>query len=274
LLTVTVDAEEGFGPAEVFQDTVTIQIAPSDLGYPYYPIAEVRGINVIGGLDSLLVPCELRGVVHGCNTYPSGLQFTIIDPTSGIQVYSAVENFDYLVAEGDSVRIRGSIAQFMGTAQILVDTLILSTEGEALTEPEFVNTLDEFSECRLVRLKCAELVDASEWTNAAPLFDVSVTNGVDTFLMVIDADTDLFGTPAPDGVFGITGIGGQRDDEMPWIEDYTILPRSIGDLSTPVFAEFTTTTPWDSTLGPLEFINTSGGAASSYWVFGDGFSST
>lgn len=274
LLTVTVDAEEGFGPAEVFQDTVTIQIAPSDLGYPYYPIAEVRGINVIGGLDSLLVPCELRGVVHGFNTYPSGLQFTIIDPTAGIQVYSAVENFDYLVAEGDSVRIRGSIAQFMGTAQILVDTLILSTEGEALTEPEFVNTLDEYSESRLVRLKCAELIDASEWTNAPPLFDVSVTTGIDTFLMVIDADTDLFGTPAPEGVFGITGIGGQRDDEMPWIEDYTILPRSISDLSAPVFAEFTTTTPWDSTLGPLEFINTSGGAASSYWLFGDGLSST
>ena len=88
-------------------------------------------------------------MVHGFNTYPSGLQFTIIDPTAGIQVFSAVDNFDYLVAEGDSVRIRGSLAQFMGTAQILVDTLILSTEGEDLYDPELVNTLDEYSESEM-----------------------------------------------------------------------------------------------------------------------------
>jgi hypothetical protein len=270
LLTVVLDAEAGFGPAEVFQDSVTIQIAPSDLGYPHYPIADVRGINVIGGLDSLLVPCELRGVIHGFNTYPSGLQFTMIDPTAGIQVFSAVDNFDYLVAEGDSVRIRGSISQFMGRAQILVDTLILSTEGEGLTVPELVNTLDEYSESRLVRLKCAELVDVAEWTNTPPLFDVRVTTGIDTFLMVIDADTDIFGTPAPVGVFGITGIGGQRDNTMPWLDDYTILPRSTADLSTPVLADFSTTTPWDSTLGPLAFTNLSEGFSGLYWSFGDG----
>ena len=107
LLTVVESPAQGFGPAVVWLDTVTIQIAPSDLGYPHYPIADVRGVNILGGLDSLLVPCELRGVIHGFNTYPSGLQFTIIDPTAGIQVFSAVDNFNYLVAEGDSIRIRG-----------------------------------------------------------------------------------------------------------------------------------------------------------------------
>ncbi|MDG2426394.1 MAG: lamin tail domain-containing protein [Flavobacteriales bacterium] len=273
LLTVVESPAQGFGPAVVWLDTVTIQIAPSDLGYPHYPIADVRGVNILGGLDSLLVPCELRGVIHGFNTYPSGLQFTIIDPTAGIQVFSAVDNFNYLVAEGDSIRIRGSIAQFMGTAQILVDTLILSTEGEALYDPELVNTLDEYSESRLVRLKCAELVDASQWTNATPLFDVQITTGIDTFLMVIDADTDLFGSPAPYGVFGVTGIGGQRDEQTPWIEDYTILPRSLEDLSTPVDADFDVTTPWDSVIGPLEFTNTSAGAGGYYWVLGDGTTS-
>jgi hypothetical protein len=129
------------GEAELAQENLTVTIAPNDLGFPHYPIADVRGIDGNGVLDSLLVPCELRGVVHGFNTYPSGLRFTIIDPTAGIEVYSPVDNFNYLVEEGDSVRIRGSVQQFQGLAQILVDTLILATQGEPLQEPELVNAL-------------------------------------------------------------------------------------------------------------------------------------
>ena len=182
-------------------------------------------------LDSLLIPCELRGVVHGFNTYPSGLRFTIIDPTSGIEVWSPVENFNYLVQEGDSVRIRGSIQQFLGRAQIVVDTLILSAQEQPLQAPQLVNVLDESTESDLIRLKCVELVNPNDWTNALPQFEVYVSTGADLYKMVIDGDTDLFGTEAPEGVFGVTGIGGQRDDDAPFLDGYTILPR--GHLTCP-----------------------------------------
>ena len=127
---------------------LTVSFAPSDLGFPHYPIADVRGIDGNGVLDSLLIPCELRGVVHGFNTYPSGLRFTIIDPTSGIEVWSPVENFNYLVQEGDSVRVRGSIQQFMGRAQI-VGHADPRCAGPPLNEPQLVNALDESTESDL-----------------------------------------------------------------------------------------------------------------------------
>ena len=258
------------GEAELTQENLTVTIAPNDLGFPHYPIADVRGIDGNGVLDSLLVPCELRGVVHGFNTYPSGLRFTIIDPTAGIEVYSPVDNFNYLVQEGDSVRIRGSVQQFQGLAQILVDTLILATQGEPLQEPELVNALTEETESDLVRLKCVELVDPAAWTNQAPQFEVYVSTGAALYLMVVDADTDLFGTDAPEGVFGVTGIGGQRDLEAPFLNGYTILPRSADDLSEPVQADFFVEDTWYTEDGPVPFENLSSGAGGYFWSFGDG----
>jgi hypothetical protein len=258
------------GEAEVLIDSVTVTIAPNDLGFPHYPIAGVRGIDGNGVLDSLLVPCELRGVVHGFNTYPSGLRFTIIDPTAGIEVFSPVDNFNYLVQEGDSVRIRGSIQQFQGLAQILVDTLILATQGEPLNEPELVNALSEDTESALVRLKCVELVNPDAWTNQAPQFEVYVSTGAALYLMVVDADTDLFGTEPPIGIFGVTGIGGQRDLEAPFVDGYTILPRGAADISEPVQADFFVEDPWYTEDGPVPFENLSSGAGSYFWTFGDG----
>jgi len=258
------------GQAEVAIGSVTVQIAPSDLGFPHYPISDVRGIDANGVLDSLLIPCELRGVVHGFNTYPSGLRFTIIDPTSGIEVYSPVDNFNYLVTEGDSVRIRGSIQQYQGRAQILADTLILSAQDQPLQEPQLVNELDEDTESDLIRLKCVELVNPNEWTNLPPQFEVYVSTGAALYKMVIDADTDLFGAEAPYGIFGVTGIGGQRDDQSPFLDGYTILPRGTFDLSEPVSAAFTAPTPWEAEDGPVPFLNLSEGAGAYFWSFGDG----
>ena len=50
--------------------------------------------------------------------------------------------------------------------------------------------------------------------------------------MRVDADTDVFGTDAPEGEFTLTGIGGQFDNSSPYDEGYQILPRYIADLVT------------------------------------------
>ena len=58
---------------------------------------------------------ELRGIVHGWNDYSSGLQFTLIDETNGINAFSPVSDFGYDVEEGDSVRVRGVIDQYLSS---------------------------------------------------------------------------------------------------------------------------------------------------------------
>ena len=260
------------GDVVLLIDTVTIHIQPSDLTYPVYDIATVRSVDFVSGVtDSLGVSCELRGIAHGWNDYPSGLQFTLIDSTHGINVFSPLSDFGYEeVVPGDSLRIRGTIAQFAGLTQIIADTVIYEGSGFLTEQPELVQELNEDTESHVIRLKCVELVDPAQWTNSAPSFEVDITTGGDIYTMRIDANTDLFLTDPPIGVFGVTGIGDQRDFDAPHFEGYRISPRYQSDLTEPVDASFTVTSPWNLLDGDLEIDNLSTGASSYYWTFGDG----
>jgi PKD repeat protein len=71
-------------------------------------------------------------------------------------------------------------------------------------------------------------------------------------------------------VFGLSGIVDQRDFEAPYFDSYRISPRYGSDISEPVNAEFTVTSPWNLLDGPIELENTSTGAAGHYWTFGNG----
>ena len=260
---------------EVLIGQLTIHILPSDLTYPPYDIVQVRPIDANGVADSIGTACELRGIVHGWNDYPSAFQFTLIDATGGINVFSPVSNFGYdEVVPGDSVRIRGHIDQFAGLTQIIADTLIYEGSGFTTEAPYLTNELDEDTESEIVRLKCVELVNPAQWTNTVPSFEVDITTGANVYTMRVDANTDLFGQPAPVGTFGVTGIADQRDFEAPFNSGYRISPRNQFDLSEPVVAEFSVTSPWSLADGPLELENTSTGGGGYYWTFGNGDNST
>lgn len=253
------------------QDLV-IHILPSDLQYPVYTIADVHTESPISGIaDSVGVSCELHGIVHGWNDYPSGLQFTLIDGTGGINVFSPISDFGYeQVVAGDSVRIRGVINQFAGLTQIIADTLLYEGTGFATEPAALVTVLNESTESRIVTLKCVELVDPAQWTNNTPFFEVDITTGTGSVRMRIDANTDLFGTEPPVGVFGVTGIADQRDFEEPFTSGYRITPRNQDDITTPVNAYFTLPSPWNPNDGPLGIQNLSEGAGAYYWTFGNG----
>ena len=62
----------------------------------------------------------------------------------------------------------------------------------------------------------------------------------------------------------------QRDFEEPYFDDYRISPRYLSDISEPVNAEFTVTSPWNLLDGPIELMNISTGAGGYYWTFGNG----
>lgn len=265
-LTMTVMS----GEAVLGIETTVVHILPSDLTYPVYDIIQVRGTNNQGVLDSIDTACELRGIVHGWNDYPQGLRFTLIDPTHGINVFSAINNFGYEVQEGDSVRVRGVVGQFAGLATLYADTLIYEGSGFATQEPIQVQEMDEETESRVIKLKCVSLINPAEWTNQWPYFDVMVDYGVGDVQIRIDGNTDIWGTEAPLGTFGVTGIGGQSDGSLPLLDGYTLLPRSLQDLTEPVLSSFEV--PEVIVLGgdPVVAANQSENADYYQWSFGNG----
>ena len=265
-LTMTITS----GDAVLGIETVVIHILPSDLTYPVYEIDQVRGVTNQGVLDSIDVACELRGIVHGWNDYPQGLRFTLIDPTNGINVFSPISNFDYEVTEGDSVRVRGVVGQFNGLATLYADTLIFEGSGFATQEPILVNEMGEETESQIVKLKCVKLLDPSQWTNNFPFFDVMVSYGLGEVQIRIDGNTNIWGTDAPLGTFGVTGIGGQYDGQLPLLDSYTLMPRSLDDLTDPVYAAFTVPDVIQIGGTPVYAENNSEGAASYQWSFGNG----
>jgi hypothetical protein len=208
-------------------------------------------------------------VVHGWNDYPQGLRFTLIDPTSGINVFSAINNFGYEVVEGDSVRVRGVVGQFNGLATLYADTLIYEGSGFDTQEPVLVQEMGEETESQVVRLKCVKLLDPAQWTNDFPFFDVMVDYGAGQVQIRIDANTNLFGTEPPLGTFGVSGLGGQYDTGTPLLDGYTLMPRSLDDLTASVFASFSVPSDLESGV-PVTLENLSQGAGSFQWSFGNG----
>lgn len=265
-ITVNGDAVSPIG-------TQTISIEPSDRSYPLYPIEVLATEDLNGMPDSLGVFCEIRGIVHGINFNPAGTHFTLIDGPGGIKIFSPITNLNYAVAEGDSVVVQGEVANFLGMTEFYPDSIGFLNSGHPLDNPLLISSLEESTESHLVRIECVELINPTQWTNAQNGFDVDVTDGVNNFRMRIDLDTDIYGQPAPEGHFSAIGIGAQLDiDGIPYDSGYTFWPRYLDDIYDQVTAgyeEFTVLQYGDEGAN-VSFVNTSVGAISYAWNFGDG----
>lgn len=207
----------------------TITVEPAG-GLPMYDIATVTTVDAQGVLDSLDVECQLQGIVHGVDlrTGP-GVQFTMIDATGGIGVFSGGLD-TYTVQEGDEIIVEGTMNQFNGLAQITPTSITLVSAGNPTENPTVVTTLSEATESELIRLNGLTLVDPLEWLGNGNSYNVNVTDGSNTFVMRLDNEVDLAAMPAPIGSFDLIGIGGQFDQDAPFDDGYQILPRYADDL--------------------------------------------
>ena len=206
--------------------------------YPYSDIATVTTSDMNGVADSLNQKFELRGVV----TSPdydgnNGYSFYMADATGGINVFSFSDVSNYTVMQGDSIRVKGTIAQFNGLTEIVPDSIFLESQNNALPAPMVVTALGEMTEGELIRINGVTLADATQWNTSGSSFNVDITNGTDTLTMRIDSDINIIGTPAPMGSFDVIGLGGQFDGSNPYTEGYQFYPRDTNDImpSAPVF---------------------------------------
>jgi len=252
-----------------------ISIVPNDPVYEVYDIAEITTENLTGVMDSLDVFCELRGIVHGINFNASGVHFHLIDETDGIKVFSSLDNFGYVVNQGDSIHVRGLITQFMGQAEMRPDAIDLIDSGHPLFPPEIVASLNESHESHPVTVECVMIAEPLEWTNQGNGFFVRMSSADGVFVVRVDGDSQLFDEVAPLGHFTLTGLVEQADPEEAYDSGYTIWPSFISDISNPLVASFASFA--DLQFGDLgasvDFVNTSIGASSSEWDFGDGSTS-
>ncbi len=218
-------------------DTMRIMILDNDL--PQYAIGKInKQTKADGTMDSSGVACRIAGVVYGVNTRSTGLGFTMRDQTGGINVYSPVKNFGYVVSEGDSILVQGKVSQFQGTGQMdFIDTIIWYSSGNKIKTPTIVSDISEKTEADLVQMRRVILVDPLEWPSSAlnangfAYVRISTTDGhIDT--LNIDAETNIDGTPAPSGYFNVTGLGVQFDNKAPYSEKHYLAPRSLNDFST------------------------------------------
>ncbi|MFZ6050686.1 PKD domain-containing protein [Halocola ammonii] len=251
----------------------TITIEASDVPIDVYTIGEARANDEDGVPELIDTQMELRGIVHGSNLNPGGLQFSLIDETGAITVYSN-EALGYTVTEGDSIHVVGTLDQFNGLAQIAATEVELISSDNELVEPDLVTDLNEVTESDLIRINCVQLVDPLEWTTGDGNggFTVEISDGDNTYLLRIDSAVDLYNEPAPTGTFSIIGTGGQYDTSSPYDEGYQILPRYSADIFNEISASIDAPATIEIPEGgsaDADFMST-GSGASYEWDFGDG----
>lgn len=134
---------------------------------------------------------------------------------------------------GDSIWVYGTLGAFNGLTQFVSADSINLVDSNLMVEAMEVSDLNEMTESYLVMFKNVELVDASQWATSGS-FNADFTNGVDTFTLRVDSDTDIPGMDAPKFKFDLVGIGGQYDSSEPRDEGYQIFPRSMMDIDAKV----------------------------------------
>ena len=218
----------------------TVVLMGEVLNYTPYTIAEVTTNDANLVPDSIGVYVELNGIVH-CIDYDGneGYNFVIIDSNNdGISVFNFADVNGYVVAEGDSITVRGQIDQFNGLTQVFAEEITLVSSGNVTQIPNVVTMLDETTESQLVTLENLTLVngDANWPTNG----NVDVTDGTTVFSFRVENESPLSGAPTPNVPFNATGLGRQFDNSgVPYDAGYQLFPCSIDPICN---VDITTTT--------------------------------
>ncbi len=215
------------------QSIVTI----TDNDYPIYPIGMINTEDAMGTADSVGVTCIITGVVHCIDLRGgSGYDFHMVDANGdGIAVFSFNDVDAYTVTPGDEITMAGTIGQFRGLTQIQPLAITVNSSGNALTTPMVLTAaLGEAEESLPVSVPAVQLVDAAQWTTSMGGFGfyVDVTDGTNTWQVLIDSDVMLYDMPAPMGWFSISGIARQRSSSTsaPMLDNYFITPCSPSEI--------------------------------------------
>ncbi len=211
------------------------------LGVPaVYSIGQINKTNMTSGNpDSINVRATLRGVVHGFNMRAApAIQFLLRDNTGGIYILQTNKAFGYIVTEGDSVEVQGTISTNRGLTIISgLDTILFLGNRKTIQTPISVNTLSESLEANMVvvnNLRFAITPTDSMWRAANYTCIRKGSN--DTVMVRILSTSGLVNRLLPStATFNLTGMVAQQSSSFfaPFaFNGYYLVPRSENDVTT------------------------------------------
>lgn len=195
-------------------------------------IKEAKAVNNQGNAINEGVYAQLGGVVNSPNFSADGLEFYFSENNEGIKALRFDDKAAYEPTLGDSIVVYGFLAQVDGNVQINVDSVNVISQNNSLSKVTPVVTLTESNESNLIQLDSVALVDPAQWTTGEGFFGfvVEVTNGTNTYKVLIDRESELFNQPAPVGAFSLTALVFQFDATAPLLDAYELLPRFSSDI--------------------------------------------
>ncbi len=202
---------------------------------PAYLIADVKPYDANGVPDSLGIMCQLTGIVHNPDQGFSDQEFAFQDGGAGIWLDGFSPSTPAPV-EGDLITVWGTIGHSSGVTEINPDSLVIVNSGNPFFEAEKVDTLNEYSEGRYIRLDSVKFLGITPGDTFA-ITGSGVNYTIETldlyqFTLRVDRDYENFwnGNLIPTGLFNVVGVGSQFDGSSPHNSGYQIFPTRFSDL--------------------------------------------
>jgi hypothetical protein len=201
----------------------TIAAAKVDLNGDYKPDLAGQTVTIEGVVTTL-----------NYNTGNSSSYYLQDERGWGINFYSSKIN--YKLEAGDLVRITGKIEFYSGLTEITAtDSAAVQKLARVVPPaPRDIASgaeLNERTEGSLVRLTGYYLAVPATWPGSGKNATLQFIRGADTVLVFIDKETDIDGSPVPQGYYVLTGVVDQYTTSVPPNNKYEIRPRSLADLT-------------------------------------------
>ena len=190
----------------------------------YVTLSDIRendenGVSVLSGEFVVF-----RGIVNVDNYTLDSLtesSFYVQDEDAGINIFRGPVPAG--ISVGDCVAVSGWVGQYNGLTEILS-----AGAGNCIYEVEIV---DEVDAPEPVVLTCASFFEAFEgmlgqinnvtivdgdWPGQGQFANLTISDGNGTLILRIDDDTNIDGSPEPQGAFNVVGIITQFDTSPPY----------------------------------------------------------
>ena len=219
-------------------------------------IGSVNSYNPVTGRamyigDSVM----LKGVVYGSfcaparGPGPATILFSVTDSTGSIIAQwprgfgsGGAYKGNYLPANGDSVMIKGIVAQavgrpplaqYSGTITLNLTDTVSFISNVYPRKVSKVARLSEERQAQYVELDSLELVNSTQWVSGSRAgFVVQAKRGNNQYTLYVNPNTTLVQSNAPvNAIFNIKGIEFQNDTSAPYLSNYFLMPTDSQDMT-------------------------------------------